>query len=155
MVKPAPLLSTYDGGYYKTGQGDVPEIKEEPIDDYTSSNPQNVEMQSDPTHVLGAEHGGEPSSLVPSLEHDELERVEPDHEHTTRCPVHGCDTTDNVPNTKAGAEANPTVDHDETDQTMLLLFPSSMEVSDTGANSALNNFNLLVESEPNLVLGGP
>ena len=96
VVKPTPLLSTYDSGYYETGQDNIPEIKEEPIDDYNFCNSPNTEKQTDLTHVMDTEHTAEPSSLVPSLEHDELERIEPDHEHTTRCLVHGCDTTDNT-----------------------------------------------------------
>ena len=70
-----------------------------------------------------------------------------------RCPIHGCDTTDNVPTTMGENEANLLVDLPEADQTIPLLFPSSMEVCDTGVNSALNNFNPLIESEPNLILG--
>ena len=49
-------------------------------------------------------------------------------------------------------DGNPTIDHGDNDQVMPLLFPSSMEICDTGANSALNDFNPLVESEPNLIL---
>lgn len=148
VVNPTPLLSTYDSGYYETGQVNVPEIKEEPTDDYMYSNSQSVDKQTTDT-----EHVAESIAITPGPDHDGVKRVEPAHDHTTRCPVHGCDTTTNVPDEVRDTGRNSTMIQLDPAPTIPLLFPSSLEVCDTGANSALNNFNPLVESEPNLVLG--
>ena len=153
VVRPTPLLSTYESGYYETEPVNVPEIKEEPQDDYLFCNNQNMDPELAHDNVVESEPAPQSSSHVPELEHDELERPEAEHAHTTRCLVHGCDTMDKTYSTLGNTVLNPSVDHVEEESTTPLLFPSSMEVCDTGINSALNEFNPLIESEPNLDLG--
>ena len=144
VVKPAPLLSTYESGYYETDQNVMLPIKDEPPD----VKEQDERMNILPVHVPDPEAQSPSSMLIPSLDHDE-----PEHDHTMRCPVHGCQTTTEDYGTMCKQKSNPEPPETVDEDIVPLVFPSSTEVCDTGANSALKDFNPLSKSEPNLPIG--